>query len=866
MSWPKVRSGNGQSANWGDAATLARARASLKSVIESINEGLAAARTTVTLELFDFVSNFVDEIIEERHRSGTVSYYDAITWLNEMLRSRDDIRLSVQQRFRRVLVDEFQDTAPNQVELVRLLTIPPGENRIAPGRLFVVGDPKQSIYRFRGAQVDISQGVKKDVTDDNGGGQLVTLTENRRSTRAIIRWVNQVFGNWMPNEQGQADWISLDMATETAVPDNFGGVFHFGEEKDTGNINEIREYDAKEVAKIARAVCSGALTVRDRSDGNLRDSRPGDLAILTRARSSWEIYTRELDNLKLPYAAEIGGAAVLQTQEFRDILNCLTALDDPSDQPATVGALKSPYFGCTDVDLYQWASAGGRFICTSEFPEEQASDTVRDAMIILRRYHGLRDELQPPVLIERFIRERQARELTYLSSDPAPGLRRLDLAVELARRFTEDGATSLRECLIRFSQFREADQAIREEPSYEFDQGKIRFMTIHSSKGLEFPIVILADLCRRPPNDNPKLLVDRGIDRSQAEGIGIRLGGSKASGYFQTSNFEELVKRDKAAERLEHTRLHYVASTRARDYLFVSRYRKMSDRTSAAALIEKHAGDDASLWAPIPNSWAGLEYFETSRATQSVAPYTVVDRDEWMLNHRRLLESASRRNWLTPSDLKSPNTTEDYVSGDEKPDFNNFEEAEEFPGRGRAATQIGRAVHAAVRRALESRDTDIPSIARNEAERHGVGENADEIARLASATLEMPLIKRVAAMSSENVWIETPVAVPNQTSEGDSTVIEGRVDLIYRLPDGTLGIADFKTDRTFDRSVHEMAQPYIPQLGAYAYAVSQATGIPVSEATILFSRLASDKQGDGEYKLSDISAAIDLALKLASNQ
>ena len=569
-TWPGISPGSsGTMGNWGGREGKAAAIEALQSLCDPIEEAILAAREAVTIDLARYANSFIETVVQERRRLGTVSYYDAITWLIDLLETRDDIRRNIQDRYQRVLVDEFQDTDPNQVRLVRLLTIPPGKDHIAPGSLFIVGDPKQSIYRFRGAQVTVSQPVKEDIA--KSGGKYLTLKENRRSTRAIIDWVNHVFGNWMPSETDQANYIALDRAQETATPDDFGNVHHFGEPIEDVNIDEVRQIDAEKVAIIARAVCAGQLIVRDRHDDTYRPSHPGDLTILTNTRSNWETYIEELENLNLPYSAEIGGAAVLQTQEFRDILNCLTAMDDPSDQPATVGALKSIFFGCSDVDLFDWAKAGGKFSCTTDFPDAEQNSTVHNAMTILRRYHELRDELQPAVLIERFFRERQTRELMYLESDPAPGLRRLDLAVELARRFTEDGALSLRDCLQRFDQFKEANQDLREEPSLEFDQGKIRLMTMHASKGLEFPIVILADLCGAGSNNSPNLLTDWTAKSDSERGIGIRIGGSQKNGFFQTSRYEELLKQNTTADSLEKTRLLYVAATRARDYLFVSR-------------------------------------------------------------------------------------------------------------------------------------------------------------------------------------------------------------------------------------------------------------------------------------------------------
>ena len=781
-----------------------------------------------------------------------------------MLESHDDVRHRIQRRYRRVLVDEFQDTDPNQVRLVRLLTIPPGSGQITPGALFVVGDPKQSIYRFRGADIEVSQGVRDEIATADTNGKHLTLQENRRSTKPIIDWVNRVFGEWMSAEDGQADWIPLDAAKDVVLPANLGDVYHYGEPMEEGNLPEIREADAVAVANIARAVCAGALQVRDRQNDEIRASQPGDLTILTRTRSSWEIYTRRLDEMNLPYSAEIGGAAVLETQEIRDIVNCLTAIDDPSDQPATVGALKSTYFGCSDVDLYAWAKSGGSFSCTAGFPTGEDSGVVGDAMRTLRRYHELRDELQPVVLAERFLRERQARELMFLTEDPARGLRRLDLAVELIRRFSEDGAASLRACLVALSQLKENNDSLREEPSLEFDHGKIRIMTMHATKGLEFPIVLLADLCGKSSSGNGPVLSEQSTDNVRRIG-GVRLGGKKGA-YFQVGCYDELLAINETATDLENTRLLYVAATRARDHLIVSRYRKANDTDSVAARFEDIVGTNSSLWSPVPREWNALTYYPSVAPKISQMGDAIEDRDTWLKGHTEVLNSASKRPWISPSDLKSSSiAVSGEITGD-KPDFQPILDPDDPVRQGRAATKIGSAVHATIQRSLEMPHRNVPTIARVEAEKHGVSESCEEVERLTLATLDMRLLKRVADLDRHNVWVETPVAVPMSNGNGSTAVIEGRVDLIYRCDDGTLGIADFKTDRTFNRSIDDMASPYIPQLGAYAYAVQTATGIPVSRANILFSRLAADEPGEGEYRLPNVQAAMELALKLASNR
>ena len=258
---------------------------------------------------------------------------------------------------------------------------------------------------------------------------------------------------------------------------------------------------------------------------------------------------------------------------------------------------------------------------------------VRNAMEILERYNALSHNRQPAILIEKLIRERQTRELMYLETDPEPGLRRLDLVVELARKFNDEGATSLRDCINRFNEYNDANQDIREEPAHEFDQGKIRLMTMHAAKGLEFPVVILADLARGPNNENPALLIDNSAGDDAEPNIGINLG--KGSD-FRAGNYQELQENKKTANSLEKTRLLYVAATRARDYLFVSRNRGQRDRNVNAAKIDRYVGgEESSLWSPVPPEWQSLQYqfAPTNQTTQTHNESQ--DRESWDTESQR---------------------------------------------------------------------------------------------------------------------------------------------------------------------------------------------------------------------------------------
>ena len=890
----------GNKGNW-DIGTLDQARGALSELqehVQSVNEQIKAS---LVRDIYRYARSFSESLINERRLTGSPTFDDSISWAIDLLENNNEVRARIQERFKRILVDEFQDTDPRQVRLVELLTTPIGKNMYAPGALFAVGDPKQSIYRFRGADVTVSQLVGKKIEDDVQNSLKTTLRENHRSLSPVIKWVNTVFGNWMQSEVSAdtgdaqanlqhdsssalrslfsliANWIALEPDENLKQVSEQNAVYRFGESIEVERIHEVRDIDAVQVAQIARAVCNGSIQVRD-EDGALRPSRPGDLAIITRARSNWTTYRKALDDADVPNVAE-GEGAGFDPQEFRDLVNCLTAIDDPTNEPAMVGALKSIYFACSDIELQEWVQKGGKFSYTSQTPDQLRHSNIAKAMQTLGKFHELRDTNPLPVVMERLIRNCKVRELIYLEGDPSTSLRRIDWAVELARNFEDLGADSIREGITMLKAYPEFLQDKREQPRSSRGSSVVRLMTIHYSKGLEFPVVILPDLAGDFRHRAAPILMRSVGSEKNGGDFALRMGGD-----FVLGEYEWFKEYDRASEMLERTRSYYVAATRARDALIVSQNRKLnpkrhlSEETDVAAIIQQHTKSAPDIWQSMPlgidgktldlnQTWPHVQY-KSLKPEPPASETAIPPRGEWMHNHEATIQKASSRSWITPSSLKSDNESLDAVlEEEEKPDQSFISDPDLPYQRGRAATDIGKAVHAAMQRILEASDADIDrvaKVAKHEAHKHNVSEHVDEIKELVIATLNTPLLKRILSIPHQDIWVETPVAV-RLDSDGDQTtnILEGKVDLIYQLADGTLGVADFKTDRSFNRLVKGMAQPYVPQLAAYAYAVQQATGKPVSEACLLFSRVAIENPQEAEYWISDIESEIQQILMLA---
>ncbi|MGB4429904.1 MAG: UvrD-helicase domain-containing protein, partial [Thermacetogeniaceae bacterium] len=283
-----------------------------------------------------------------------LNFQDLLLQTASLLKENPEVRRYFQKRFTHLLVDEFQDTDPVQTEILFYLT---GEELTEkdwrqltpkPGSLFVVGDPKQSIYRFRRADIDIYNEVKRLLKQK--GGRVLTLTTNFRSVKAVGRWINGVFKGVFPEEadQYQAAFAPLD----TVRDDETGclsGVRRFTLPKvKRHKISEIVEMNAEQIACFIQKGLNGCYklcrTPEERQHGLTDIPQPGDFMILLRYKDSMDVYTRALEKRNIPYQIA-GGSGFTESQEMRDILKVFQAVLDQEDPVRLLAALRSQFFG-----------------------------------------------------------------------------------------------------------------------------------------------------------------------------------------------------------------------------------------------------------------------------------------------------------------------------------------------------------------------------------------------------------------------------------------------------------------------------------------------------------------------------------------
>jgi ATP-dependent helicase/nuclease subunit A len=850
----KISESGGRQSDWYDDESGVNACKSVKAHLKKLDEMLKAEisdlRRHALGDLLGPLKEFVTGYAEYRLNSGKAEFHDMLTWAVELLKN-DEARKHFQERYAYVLVDEFQDTDPLQVELVRRLTSRDGSGQPAPGALFVVGDPKQSIYRFRHADLPTLNRLRNESHVDS-----ILITQNFRSNTSLVNWVNHVFGRWMVGDESphQADYVDLlsDRVPPKGQP--LFGVHLAGDPLDEKRIEEVRRTEMAELARIAQEVGNGQWMVQD--DEDVRPSTFRDLCILIPRRTALPLLERALDECEVPYTTA-GNSLIFVTEDVRDLLSALAAIDDPTDQVAVVAALRSPAYACSDTDLWVWATAGHGF---NYLEGDHGEDgPVAAAFGSLLTLHNARLDCSPGALIERFVRERRLRELALAGGHADERWSRIQLLVEMARRLSDAGRPTLRQFVLWARH--QAERDVRApDAAAGTDADVVRVMTVHAAKGLEFPIVMLTGLNSAMNNRTENALF--GHSEDAAAHIGVRMGSSPT--YFQTGSFDDLREQEKDAGKMENVRLMYVAATRACDHLIVSTFRRDKDSSSPAALMAEYSADASHLWSPVvPLPGPGAASNGPAEPVTDI--FTLDDPDGWERDQQDLI----RR--MSASPIVSASSLHDSADGfwQQKTDD---EQIELDPWRrGRAASAIGRAVHAVLQDVDPSEAgpdgiiTGLSALATKHARSHDVAGYEQEVLALARATLETPVMQSAAlALTKGRAWRESYVSAPVGNT---GVVVEGYVDLMFQDEDGSLVIVDYKTDRTTGA-----AEQYELQLGAYIAAVREATRLEVSAAVLVYSRRASEALARGtsleaaEHRVADLDHAANRAVKLAEER
>ncbi len=766
------------------------------------------------------VQAFTLDEAARRQREGRLDFHDLLVLTRAVLRRDAAVRRLLHERYQRVLVDEFQDTDPLQVEIVCLIAgdcadpPPPGWSgiEVSPGRLFFVGDPKQSIYRFRRADV----GLYAEVGAQYPAGHT-RLDVNFRSVPAILQIVNTVFGDLIgtaaAGQVAYADLVASRAAAGTRPP-----VMLLGGPADAYAV-ELREHEAAHIAAAIARAKADHWTIGD--PGHTRSASYRDMAILLPTRTSLPALEKALETSDIPYRVE-SRSLVWATDSVRDVITVLQAVSNPADEVATLAALRHHGLACTDHDLTAWAAAGGRWnYLAPHRPDGIAENNPTAAgMAALRAWHDLRWWLPVNQLIDRIVGELRLVELTAELRRPRDHWRRLRFVVDQARAFCDAGGTGLSDFVAWAVDQIESEADILETVVPEPDDDAVRILTVHGSKGLEFPVTILA-----------------GLGVAPRPGAEVLWGGQPQvrlkSGALQTAGYSAQQAAEKALDGAEAVRLLYVAMTRAQDYLLLGCYHKPT-----RAPYGSHA---QQLWRVLS---------QTALATIEAGPPDVIpalptavgagaprDRAADLQRRRELLAAVAARVATSATGLvATAAATSDAPATDT--DEPRIDPADESPGEERTPVRrrlarTGAAIGTAVHRVLElvsfrdATDDEIRVLAEIACTEQEIPMLAAEVTARVRHALDSPVV--VAAGATSRYWREVYVVCP-----ADGRYVEGYVDLLVEDA-GHLIVVDYKTDRVATDTERALkVEHYRPQLAAYAEAIRRGVGVAPESGVLLF--------------------------------
>ncbi|NUU18473.1 UvrD-helicase domain-containing protein [Cellulomonas humilata] len=802
---------HGRAGSWADIDAI---RTAAKDLAADATELVAGLLDACLRRVTRWTAERVLDTAAARRRDGRLEFHDLLVLARELLARDAAARADLHDTYQRLLLDEFQDTDPIQIEIaVRIAGGADADQAqwtdvvVPSGRLFVVGDAKQSIYKFRRASIATYLDAQEHV------GEPVSLTTNFRTVAPVLDWVNTAFSQLITaTPQAQPAYEPLDQFRDELGRGSavvlLGADAHTDLPRAAAAI--LREREATDVAGIVRHAIDDHWQVYEESAHAWRAAELSDVAILVPARTSLPFLEDAFEAAGVPYRAE-SSSLVYEAAEVRDLLACARAIADPTDELSLVTALRSPLFGCGDDDLWRWKRDGGRFVLWSR-KDEDATGPVADALLALRRLSAAARWSSPSELLGAIIDDRRMLEVAATGPRARDGWRRLRFVVDQARAWSEVSHGGLRAYLAWAAFQGQEATRVAESVLPETDVNAVRVMTIHAAKGLEFPIVIMSGMTAQP--NRP-----RGVQLlwPPAGGYAVKLGAG-----VQTGDFDDVAPVDEQMDAMERVRLLYVAATRARDHLVVSLHRAAgSTAGTSAAILAGAAGatDGLSFVAPTLQT----PHRQVPQATVvSVPPY-----DEWQRGIVAARASAAKDASIVASGLEG--TEPEVVLTDViDPGLAKGPRDLELPpwSKGRYGSAIGRAVHAVLQTADLATGDGLPSAAAAQAVAEGVTAQVQLVEDLARSAIVSDLVRRAA--TREN-WRETYVG----TLQDDGTILEGYVDLIFRDDDGTLVVVDYKTDAIPAGAVESRVVYYRPQLEAYARCVRDATGAPV-RAVLLF--------------------------------
>ena len=839
--------------NWQKAKN---AKDQASQALETLESELRRRQLHFLLDKLERISRQLNEAVGKAKESrGLLDFDDLLLHTRALLAENLSVRQKLKQRYLVILVDEFQDTNRLQADIIacllepldRALPVPDGRSALdilsrEEGRLVIFGDPKQSIYGFRGAEVTVFHQVKEALTGTGGqdADRVISLADNFRSQKRLVEFFNAFFPQVMSGPTYSAEtYDKLDRQKGRRPNLNGQPAVELIKLETSGPEVENRDTEAGVLAARLKTILDGRSGIKVEEDG--RDPQPGDVTILLRRFTHLTAYEKALRRAGLPFYT-VRGKGFYQTPEVGDLFNLVSYLADPSQGPALLGVLRSPLFGLDDATLTRlaWPPDSAHVPLTDYFsletppawpkhlPEDRKASLER-ARQVLSSLCARAGFLFPAELVEEAVEQTDLLAVLLALPQGEQKVANVQRFIENARALPVDGLFAPG-MLVRFLEKRLADR--QDDPEAQTimeDAPAIRIMTIHQAKGLEFPIVCLPDTGQGPRVNAGSILFGPG-DR-----YSMRFRDLETDETCTTENYRRFKELAAERENAEYFRLLYVALTRARDHLIVSgNSKKRSGDDSWLAHLDRFAQENPDMVRVLePFLEEAAEVVSPAfspepicRSVETITP----DQDSISLV-KRVLETPD----FTVTEVSVNVTTLsqyltcprryylEYVMNSADEQAGEGEESptgtDEFSPR-----RKGILFH----HMLEQLDLEHPADrARMESTMVGRARSEGWIVSPKDRLSVMRLVERFLDSdwgrdllhSRDNLvqrelplWLKIDPAVPGQPS----MVLTGVIDLLYVTPEGRARIVDYKY------SAHAETGRYEAQIKCYALALIKA--------------------------------------------
>jgi CRISPR-associated exonuclease Cas4 len=774
---------------------------------EAFRELMGSLATAIVSVFSAEIDELLDDFEKFKRSAAVLDFDDLLYITRHVLRQYGKVRQAAAARFTRILVDEFQDTDPIQAEIVFLLTGSGDtterwhDRPLVPDRLFMVGDPKQAIYRFRGADIATYRQAR-DAVERQFPGNVLRVTSNFRSRAAILQHINKCFR--APLQAQETGYVEL----ESTRGDAEHGLPCVAKIKidiiPQTRVDDIRDEEARIVAETCARLIGNVVLRRSESEARLLT--PGDIALLAPTGTELWRYERALEEAGLPFSSQ-AGKNLFRRQEAQDLVALIRALADSRDTVALGALLRGPVVGLTEQELLEIAGGlppdkyGAQHLSLRTDPSLVQHAVAREALAILRDLRLRVRSTAPSLLIAEAVERLRIRAiLVARSADQASrALANVDAILERARAY---GVRGFRQ----FAGDLDADwsrRASHAEGVVDAEGQSIEIVTIHSSKGLEWPVVIPINTASgpRPP--------DQFVHRRSDDTLHWVLGD------IVPPSLAEAMRAEGQEASHERLRLLYVACTRAMELLLLPELSWTDDAAWMRALdfkLQEVPELDVSKFVKKPYKRT-VDHANDQTADVFAAECSTID------------EAFPRIRWIRPSDgdpdlvqfqatpaiaWEQPIESAMTVQGGSVRGVILHKLMEEFlTGELEESAQAVESKCSSLVRQLASIDQPLPNL------------NAEEVTATALRTISLPELSN----DRENLIPEVPVY---GSIGGMNRLVSGRADAVRYRNGGAEIVFDWKSDV---RPEPAQRATYARQLAQYVHVLGAKRGAIVYMTT-----------------------------------